>query len=293
MPPKPRGRPRKSQPPTIPRRQPAGGIQRKIRQRQEVVETKSRTHEEMAIQTAGKQSPNNIPDPTDYGNLNSTAAYTFLHPMSFLSLNQGLSEDAMVGQTITSKALKMKVSILMPHNVNAITEPFNLYMVHGFVNAPNFAASVFGTNPIAANAATRENIKDYIKNKVIAYFDERKDKLRFIPKNGVTCQILGYKKILNDKNTAWLGELTNTPSPKSVSITWPCMKKVKYEQGVPTPAQDNNTLSPANHFYPNYRRLPFCMVYSPQWESISPTPGSPADKYIRLAYNDCHWFTDS
>lgn len=261
-----------------------------VRARQQVVETKSRTHEEMALETVGKTGDLFITNPTDYRYLSNTTAYTFMFPLSYLSMNQGLSEQDMVGQTVMSKYLKMKLNLLLPYGTNAITKPFNLYVVHGFVNAPMFSGSVFGAHSISASSAKRSDIQNFIKNRVIAYFDERKDKLRFIEKNGVTCNIIGYKKILNDKNTSWLADLTSAQSPKTISLKWPMMAKTKYEIGSPTPAEDNNTLSASNHLYPNYRRLPFALVYSPQWESIQSTID---DQKIGFAFNDIHYFTDS
>lgn len=253
------------------------------RQRQGVVETKSRTHEEIA--STGPPHPNYIDNPTVFGNINLASACHFLRPLSFLSMNQGFGEMDMLGQTIYAKALKMKINIQLPYGQNAIQRPFNMYLVHGTVLAPNFTGN---TTP-QAPAATRVDIQNYIQSKVTDYFDERQDKLRFIPKSGVTVNIHGYKKILNDKNTTWLSEAAAAPSPYKKTVTWQLNKKVKYEQGFPSPGAVNPV--PTNHevhFYPNYTELPFVLIYNPQYAELL------ADQVqIKVAYNDCFWFTDS
>ena len=252
-----------------------------VRQRQGVVETKSRTHEEIA--SVGSVHQHFITDPTDFHNINFASACQFLMPTSMLSLNQGFGEMDMLGQTVYAKALKMKINIKMPYGQNAITTPFNMYLIHGDVQAPNYTGN---TAPSAPNV-TRNDIQQFIMSKVTDYFDEREDKLRFIPKSGVTVNIKGYKKILNDKNTSWLADAASAPSPYKKSITWQLNKKVKYEAGIPRIGQGTTTAH-ESHFYPNYSRLPFCLIYTPQHAQLSQNQAQ-----VEVAYNDCFWFTDS
>ncbi len=218
-----RGRPRGAQ-----NKPKAGGAMQSkkqfVRQRQGVVETKSRTHEE--IRSTGGVDP--ISDPTTFTPINYTSACTFLHPTSFLSFNQGLDEMDLIGLTAFVKAIKMKLNLRLPYGASAIKRPFNLYLVHGTCQAPNFTGNTTPTAP----AATRANIQKHIEDKVTDYFNEREDKLRFIPKTGVTVDIQGYKKMLNDKNTAWLAEAEGS-APYKKSINWQMNKKVKYEKGYP------------------------------------------------------------
>lgn len=270
-----------------------------VRQRQGVVETKSRTHEEIAEDPppgTDMSQPNNyhkyIIDPTNYQYIDNQKALTFFSPRSFLSFNQGMDEMDLNGLTAFVKAVKMKLSILLPYGTNAITNPFNLYIVHGYVQPTHFTGN---TQPVTAPLAARTDIQDYIERKVEDYFDERKDKLRFIPKGGVTCNIVGYERLLNNKNTNWLSDLTSAQAPFNKSITFKINKKVKYEKGYPNAG--NPTLNPTPHqvhLYPNYTHLPFVCLYSPQHMSLeqSNDPVNNAKK-IRVAFNDCTWFTDS
>lgn len=301
MPPKGRGRgrPRKN-PPSIPRR--SNQLQTKktfIRQRQGVVETKSRTHEEISQDPppgTDMTQPNNyhkyIVDPTNYQYIDNTKALTFFHPRSFLSMNQGMDEMDLNGLTAFVKAIKMKLSFILPYGTNAITKPFNLYLVHGTVIPTNFTGN---TTPVTAPMCARTDLNNWIESRVEDYFDERKDKLRFIPKSGVTCNIHGYEKLLNNKNTNWLSDIDNAQAPYNKSVLFKMNKKVKYEKGYPQ--QGNPTLNPSTHqvhLYPNYTPLPFVCLYSPQHLSMSQDAiGTNDVKKIRVAFNDCCWFTDS
>lgn len=275
----------RSKPPPIPKKR---QTKRLVRQRQGVVETKSRTHEEVSHLTAGGLADQVIVDPTNFVNLNSTKACTFLHPTSFLSFNQGLDEMDLIGLTAFVKAVKMKINLLLPHGANAIKVPFNMYLVHGTVQSLNHT----GNTPITAPNTTRLNVRNHIEAKVEDYFNERADKLRFIPKTGVTVDIQGYKKILNDKNTAWLAEAEGS-SPYKKSINWQMNKKVKYEKGYPQ-LSIPHTKPYQEHLYPNYTRLPFCLIYCPQFASILQMNAQGTNiNPIQVAYNDCTWFTDS
>lgn len=276
------------------RRRPVMNKKAFVRQRQNVVETKSRTHEEIAQNPpVGTSDPNKyILDPTDYKAVDNRIAYTFFHPTSFLSMNQGMDEDDLNGLTAFVKAVKTKISILMPYGTNAITVPFNLYLVYGDVLATNFTGNTFPQAPLAS----RPDIQNHIEQRVVDYFDERKDKLRFIPKSGVTVNIKGYERVLNNKNTSWLADIDNAQAPYNKSVLWKPMKKIKYEKGFPH--EGDATANPSKHqvhMYPNYTRLPFCILYSPQHASLNQSaPGGTNDnKLIKVAYNDCTWFTDS
>ena len=170
-----------------------------------------------------------IVDPTAYQYISNQKAYTFFHPTSFLSMNQGMDEMDLNGLTAFIKAVKVKLSILMPYGTNAITQPFNLYIVHGTVQAPHYTSNTL----IPASVVSRSDIRKHIEDKVEDYFNERQDKLRFIPKAGITVNIMGYKKVLNSKNTNWLADIDNVQAPYNKSINFQINRKVKYEKGYP------------------------------------------------------------
>lgn len=301
------GRPRKNPPPmsrrasNVPRRKSSRPLQTKkafVRQRQGVVETKSRTHEEISENppagtdmSAPPAKHKYIVDPTDYQYVINNTPYTFFHPTSFLSFNQGMDEMDLNGLTAFVKAIKMKLSILLPHGTNAITNPFNLYLVHGTVLPTHFTSNTF----VPAQVCSRSDIQKHIEDRVKDYFDERKDKLRFIPKSGVTVNIQGYEKLLNNKNTAWLSDISSAQAPYNKSVTFKMNKKVKYEKGYPQTG-DALTMPKKHqtHLYPNYTHLPFVCLYSPQHLSLPQDElGMDDAKKIRVAFNDCTWFTDS
>ena len=179
----------------------------------------------------------------------------------------------------------MKISLLYPYGADMATVPCNQYLVHGWLKTPTNWSTF--TTPVFNNA-NRNDLKLYVIQRLKAYFDERDDKLKFIPKTNTGFKILGYRKIYNDKNSQFSTE-NSSVGPKTLSCTWAINRKVQYEEGFPNIGA-RPTLGPNDQFlYPNQSWLPFVVVYNPQFASM----GDQAKNRIKIAYNDCHWFTDS
>ena len=130
-------------------------------------------------------------------------------------MTQGTREEMMVGNSVYSKFLKMKISLLYPHGADMIDVPCNQYLVHGWLKTPTNWSTF--TTPVVNNA-NRTDLKLYTIQRLKAYFDERDDKLKFIPKANTGFKILGYRKITNDKNSHF-STVTNAVGPKSLSCT--------------------------------------------------------------------------
>lgn len=252
------------------------------------VETKSVTQEEQSI-TANTSS---FLDPTDYLMLQTGSPITMLNPSSFLCMQQGVGEDQMIGLSVFSKYIKTKIQFKLPEGPYAIQHPCDLYLVHGYVKAP-LGLTSFTTPTAPAN--TYNNTKLHCLNHVKDFFDEREDKLRFIPQQNTNIKILGYKRIKSNRN-ATLGvpaqayaNSTVSPGYKTIganpiinqSVTWKTQRKVHYTPGSPV----STTLA---NFYPNSDWLPFCCVYNPTFASF--TAGD--DYTIKVAHNDAHWYSD-
>ncbi len=257
--------------------------------RQPFVETKSVTGEEQAI-TANDLS---FLDPTDYLTLQTGTSITMLNPSSFLCMQQGIGEDQMIGLSVFSKYIKTKIQMKLPEGAYAIQHPADVYLVHGWIKAPLGLTSF--TTP-TAQANTYTNTKLHMLNHVKDFFDEREDKLRFIPKANTNIKILGYKRIRSNRNGS-LGvpatvfhTTTVSPGYKTVgsnpiineSVTWKPMRKIHYTPGTAV----SSTLA---NFYPNADWLPFCCIYNPTFASF--TAGS--DYTIKIAHNDAHWYSDN
>lgn len=253
------------------------------------VETKSVTEEEQAV----KASSMSLLNPTDYLSLQTATPITMINPVPFLCMQQGIGEDQMVGLSVYSKYLKTKIQFKLPGGAYAIQHACDLYLVHGWIKSP-LARTNFTTPTAPANTLT--DTKTYLLNHVKDFFDEREDKLRFIPRANTNIKILGYKRIKANRNSA-LGlpveAYTNTtvsPGYKTVganpiineSITWKTMRKIHYTPGT----EVSPTLA---NFYPNSDWLPFCCIYNPTVASF--TAG--ADYTIKVAHNSAHWYSDN
>ena len=216
-----------------------------------------------------------------------------INPVPFLCMQQGIGEDEMIGLSVFSKYLKTKLQFKLPEGAYAIQHPCDVYLVHGYIKAPMALTSF--TTPTAPNN-TLTDTKTYLLNHIKDFFDNREDKLRFIPKNNTNISIKGYKRIKANRN-ATLGvpaqayaNSTVSPGYKTVganpiineSVTWKTNRKVHYTPGVAV----SPTLA---HFYPNTSWLPFCCVYNPTFASFT----SGADYTIKVAHNTAHWISDS
>lgn len=246
------------------------------------VETKSRTHEE--IYTSGV-----LPlDPTDFNTIPNSdgqdpQTVTNLPVWSICSQKQGLGEDQIIGLSCYAKYLKAKLQFKLPDGANSITHVADMYLIHGFIKAP-FGRTSF-TNP-TAQATTRADFTGWVSRHLKDFFDEREDKLRFIPKQNTNLRILGYKKIQPNRNSNIgvmnIGNAQGTFPMINMSCYWPMKKKIYY-----TPGTGSN---PSDQFlYPNSQHIPFMCVYNPTAGEFT----SGADYSVKVAYNDCVWYSDS
>ena len=256
------------------------------------VETKSRTHEDVLVDFPSLTA-RNVFTAYNTGHLN-------MNPDSFLAMQQGLEENQMVGRSVFAKYLKMKITVRFPQPsflVNGKNQiiplvPQRYELIWGFVNSTNWTAA---TTPSAPNV-TLVQVHNHINQRVIDYLNEQKDYLRFIPKKASTLTIIGRRKVFPSKKylqstTAYDNLGTDTIvgviPDFNTSVSWPMKRKIHYEKT--NDIEDNTGASPG--FYPNYNRLPFCVLYNPDYEDLPSV-----DRYLyvpQVAYNDAMWFSDS
>ena len=281
-------RPARRKPPTRRR----GKVAKKamVKSRAPLVETKSKTTEDLV----GQFGLNNH---IDFFTFNTETVH--INPDVFHAWQQGLGEQQCIGQSVFVKYLKRKMTVRFPQPgfVNTFNskagiiplKPMRWELIWGFIPAPlNFTGY---TTPTAPNCNMSE-INGYINKRVKDYFDERKDKLRFIPKKASTLRIVGRRKLRPDlRHTATAQNTTNydgvargTIPDVQTSIYWPMMRKIHLEQ-----ANDLHNGNPG--LYPNYSWLPFCCIFQENWEEIA--PDERAQHSVSVAYNDCVYYTDS
>ena len=254
------------------------------------VETKSKTTEDLVGQFG-------LNPHIDFFTFNTETIH--INPDVYHAWQQGLGEQQCIGQSVYCKYLKRKMTIRWPQPgfVNTFNnkaglipnKPMSAELIWGFINAPlNYTGY---TSPTAPNVNMAE-INGYINHRVKNYFDERKDKLRFIPKKSATISIVGRRKLRPDlrymstapPTTQYDGDVNGTISDTFTSIYWPMNRKLHLEQ-----ATDLHGGNPG--LFPNYQRLAFCTIFQENWEEI------PADQRaqssVSVAYNDALYYTDS
>lgn len=260
-----------------------GAKKQMMKRRAPFVETKSRTHEDLAnlgLVTIDPTDFNSVPNVDSDGN---TQTLVNLPVWSINYAQQGLGEDQMIGLNCYGKFLKAKLQIKLPDGAHAITHQADIYLVHGFVKAP-FGRTSF-TNP-TAQATTPDDVQGWIKRHLKDFFDEREDKLRFIPKQNTNLRILGYRRIKNNRNAnlgvGHYGTAQGTFPMINMNCYWPVKRKMYYSPGTGA--------APGKQFlYPNTQHLPFMCIYNPTAGEF--TAGD--DYTVKLAYNDAFWYSDS
>lgn len=260
-----------------------------MKKRAPFVETKSRTHEDTRSDFPALMDRNNF---TAYN-----TQHVHLNPDSMLAHQQGFEEIHMLGRSIFAKYLKMKVSVRFPQPAFSVAgkaqvipdRPQRYELVWGFVNMTNWTGN---TTP-SAPTASLVDLHNHINQRVVDYFNEKKDYLRFIPKRASTISIIGrrkvypskkYLQVVNSHDNVGADTITGTIPDFNTSISWPMMRKIQYEK-------TNNISDGVSGFYPNYNRLPFAVLVNFDWEDL---PSSDRVIYCpQVAYNDCLWYSDS
>lgn len=258
-----------------------------------MVETKSRTAEEVALQAQSTE----IVDPTDYGALLNDDAITQIPLIPFNTMTQGLNEDEMIGLSCYARWLKCKLQIKLPEGVNAIQHSADLYVVHGWVKAPVAKTSFTNIKP---NQVSPNTINSHVVQHVKDFLDEREDKLRFIPKQNTNIKILGYKRVKPNRNGA-LGAPVGTFGTTIVSTgyktvganpiinhscTWKIMRKIHYTHGAALNASGSDP--GYKTLFPNASWLPFLVLYNPTYEQFASADAA----RIEVASNSCLWYSD-
>lgn len=252
------------------------------------VETKSKTSEDLVDQFG-------LPTTTTF--FQSQTRHKHINPDVFTCWSQGNDEAQCLGRQVYIKYLKRKLKIRFPQPPfqsqgidKAIPNvPQNLELIWGFVPMPlNLTGH---TNPLVYDA-TLTDINKHINDRVVDYFNDRADFLRFIPKKAATIRIIGRRKVRPDmRHFAQMSpqldsnnKIVGTIPDYQTSLYWPMMKKLHLEK--------SNALHSTNAgLYPNYSWLPFCVLYNRDYEDI--LPENRTAMMPSVAYNDVIYFTDS
>ena len=272
-----------------------------------LVETKSKTREDLVQHFM----PRPIAGLHDTMIFNSIGRHQLFHmnPLTYFVHVQGLDEHQIIGKAVTTKYLKQKISVRFPQigfsaaGVAKVVPivPQRYELVWGWVPVP--LAKTGSTYPVAPDVSINI-MNDHINDRVKDYLDERKDQLRYIPKQASSIRIVGRRRVkpnLNELSTAPLTTIDSTTGDDyavgslpmyHTSINWKCNgRKLNLEKGV---SMAGGTGAFGDILYPNYSWLPFCVFNIIDYETLPGEPGTPRMPHCpAVAYNDILYYTDS
>lgn len=226
---------------------------------------------------------------------------------------QGIDDDMLSGQSLFAKYLKMKIQLKFPESVSVPQDQPDMYIVHGFIKtSPNLN----GVNTVQGvtdpTQWSTQNDWDWIRSELEPYFDEREDKLRYIPKRNSNLNILGYHRIKPQQREGW-GRVRTTayqwPSgedPAQIrtigtlrdyhrTLRWPMMKKLHYEVGLTGTFTPGGAVVRNNNCFINMNQWrPFACLYCPQMGTNGGVnPPLTVANLPEVAYNGILYYTDS
>lgn len=271
-----------------------------VTRRNPMVESKSRSSEQMALKvptlTPTVHTFDTVNQPRTLSNL---SAYTQIPLPTITYMTRGMDDSDMIGNSIFAKYLNLKVEFTFPKHIYAINVPAEIYLVHGWIKSnPN------------RNSRTIPNVEDFTwhggsdddssqevftNTRVAEYFDERADKLRFLPKDHSELQIISQRKITPKTNKTFSLPLQGTDLNTLGSVpmvnktcNWPLMRKFHYDKGT----NPDDTSENADFYYINgsSQWIPFCCVFSPQYADYGQ---SEANNLPSIRSNQQLYYTDS
>lgn len=254
------------------------------------VETKSKTSEDLLEQGLIQFAPTSF--------YQSNTPHKHINPEVFFLWKQGLGEAEMIGRSVYAKYLKRKILIRFPQppftsagqDKQIPNVPQDLELIWGWVPMP---LNLTGQTTPAVYNNTRDHINAHINKRVVDYFQDRGDYLRFVPKQASTIRITGRRKVRPNMNKfAGMAPMLdskddivgNVPDYQT-SIYWTMGRKLHFEKS------NDITGTGVEGYFPNYTWLPFCILYNRDWDSLSSEDRVPFAPSV--AYNDAIYYSDS
>ena len=275
------------------------------------VETKRRVHSEIAILNSGTAgTPSlNYQQPINGLSIPNNDAFTLLDLASYYRNSHGFEDHNVIGDSLYSKYLKLKLQIKFPEGTSMIVNPVKVYLITGWVTQP--AGFTNNTTP-TDQGATAVDLRAHISNQLKEYFDSRSDYLKFTEKQQANVKIekwISIKPNLNSAIAAVPGQIdfpVDATKPEGTrvirstgavpyvnrSFTWKTMRKVHLTQGTSLPTNTDAPNPDIQNLYPNHNNwLPFALIYNPDYERMRDRNND--DVEMTAFYNDIHYYTDS
>lgn len=287
---------------------------KRVKQNAIFKETKTRTDEEVHARFSAAL-------PSAYYNQNPLVPHLFptadkVFPLKLFSYDaqqQGMDEEMMNGRAIYGKYLKCKIKMDFPESINTPQDQPELFIVHGWIKkSPNLNGVSAVEGVIDPNDWNLQNDWDWIRGQLEPFFDEREDKLRYIPKQNSNIAISGYHRVKPQQREGFgrprtvLGTITDDPATTTVrtvgtllpyhrTVKWNLMRKIHYELGAASQFQSEAAVvSRPNLMYINLNQWrPFVCLYRPDMGAAGVNPPLSNDNFPKISYNSSLWYTDS
>lgn len=277
--------------------------------------------------------------PTGAGGHIMNTMHWHFNPDSMMYQTHGFDENQMIGRSTYQTLCAAKFLIKWPQtSMNTGIDdpsnpgskffgtipdvPMNYKMYWGYV--PKKLLFTNETTP-SVNDVSAHDIEQAINQRVSDYFNDRQDRIQFIPKKTSTIKIIGSKKLFPPwdrrsgrmpvatvEQTAVDGKpTTNLLHPGEVpdtlvKVKWPINRKIHfepsnsfgYDPGDPTadppvPPSNIPLATGSSVFYRNYDHLPFAVIVSWNHDKLPTDAVQRARRCPQILVNDITYYRDS
>lgn len=230
-------------------------------------------------------------------NLSTTSAGQFVALRSYIDMSQGISQDSMIGTSVFTKYISMKLKFQFPRDEYSIRKNYRIQLVHGWMTAPFALADTPVGAPYspARGSVSPTELEQIVAARLGPDFNATGDDMAFREKRKRIFKVEGKQWIRPNRNAAigfpqlfgrYAAEtdhlLGGIPDVMK-QLNWKPMRKTKYQLSTSTDG------SFTDYYYPNENWVPFVCIFCPEYQNVAGT----TDLYkVKCIVNDCHWFTD-
>lgn len=277
-----------------------------VMRRAPIVETKQRVHSDIALLNGFQPgnlplpSGGNIVNPLNWRTLSLDDAFTNIPLRSWQRNTHGFQEYNVIGNSIFSKYINMKMQLRFPRgeqftlpvpNSNPISYyeatnrmiqvPTKLYLICGWITEPmNYPIAAVNSPSLPPQSdAGYEAINTYITQQLKPFFDDDEDKLQFRPKETTNIKIEKYvklaPKLTEQVSTQAVPEHQFADSSVNIidvkphgsvpdvskSHSFKTNRKIALTQGT-----DANFTTDKQNLFANNSWIPFAVIYNPDYE---------------------------
>lgn len=254
-----------------------------------VTETKAYTQKENDNDDSGAEEL--LLDPTRSGQ-------SIVCPCHY-GLKQGVRDWEIVGNEITQKYLKQKLSFQFPKGEDCIRKPYRIQVVHGFITRP---AGFTQFDDTLASEISREQLSNRLTKLITKPWNEEEDYIDFRVKQKTFYKVIGKQWVKPNKqhNIAMLpqphwqsgapDEISGSIPDVNMTLSWPVFGK-KMRLTYSDDSESDETPQP--FWYNNEAWFPFTVIYTPDPANVEGGIYATDAQKVKVVYNTKMWFTDN